>query len=123
MSKCAMTLLQLTTFQLLDKLVKQRYKLALNLRVNFLCGCIIIKVRGLVASIQQYNPRLFIVNQAIRERLTHRCFQTVQFSKALVEQKLACGFPRQLAGELKALDYTIANDFGRILLLRLHAFT
>ena len=47
---------------LLDKLIKQRYKLALNLRVNFLCGCIIINVRGLVAGIQQCNPRLFIVN-------------------------------------------------------------
>ena len=58
-------ILKLTAFQLLDKLVKQRYKLALNLRVNFLCGCIIIKVRGLVASIQQCNPRLFIVDQAI----------------------------------------------------------
>ena len=33
-----------------------------------------------------------------------------------------CGFSLQLAGELKALDYTIANDFGRILLIRLHAF-
>mgnify|MGYP006872933255 CR=1 FL=1 len=70
MSKYAATLLHLTTFQLLNKIIKQRYKLALNLRVNFLRGCIVINVRGLVASIQQCNPRLFIINQAIRERLT-----------------------------------------------------
>ena len=69
MSKCAVTLLQLTTFQLLNKIIKQRHKLALNLRVNFLRGCIIIKVRGLVAGIQQRNPCLFIVNQTVRERL------------------------------------------------------
>ena len=85
MSKCAVTLLHLTTFQLLNKFIKQRYKLALNLRVDFLRGCIIINMRGLVAGIQQCNPR-------------------------------------QFASELKALNYTIANDFGRILLIRLHAF-
>ena len=62
MSKCAVTLLHLTTFQLLNKFIKQRYKLALNLRVDFLRGCIIINMRGLVAGIQQCNPRLFIVN-------------------------------------------------------------
>ena len=72
MSKCAVTLLQLTTLQLLDKFIKQRHKLALNLSVDFLRGCIIINVRGLVAGIQQCNSRLFIINQAIRERLAHR---------------------------------------------------
>ena len=35
MSKCAVTLLQLTTLQLLDKFIKQRHKLALNLSVDF----------------------------------------------------------------------------------------
>ena len=39
----------------------------------------------------------------------------------MIEQKLACGFPRQLAGEFKALDYTVADDFSRGLLIRLHA--
>ena len=104
------------------QIIKQSDILRADLVINLLRGRIVIDVRGLIACVEQGDPGGFVVDQSIGERLPHGCLGAVQFGKILLQQEFPRRFPRELTGELKALDDAVPHDFRGCLLIGLHAF-